>query len=48
MENWNDGIPIPYDEDADPDRFWIKDISDVSKPKQKGFLTDIIYFMRGM
>lgn len=48
MDTWENGIPIPYDEDKDPDRFWVKDISDVVKPKQLGFLTDIIYFMRGM
>jgi len=41
-------IPTPYDEDKDPDKFWNKDLSDDAIPSQKGFLTDMIYYMRGM
>lgn len=43
-----DEAPIPYDETKDPDRFWVTDASDKAKPSQPGFISDLIYNMRGM
>lgn len=40
--------PSPYREEDDPDRFWTKDLYDSAIPKRKGFITDLIYTMRGM
>jgi len=40
--------PTPYREEDDPDRFWVRDLYDNAIPKQKGFITDLIYHMRGM
>lgn len=48
MPDVSDKIPFPYDEDKDPDKFWFKDLADNAMPKQKGFITDLVYFMRGM
>jgi len=50
---WVDDCPIPYDESLDPDPFWIKgphaycDPADEHMPKSKGFITDMIYTLRG-
>jgi hypothetical protein len=40
--------PVPYREEDDPNKFWGPDLYDSALPKQKGFLTDMVYFMRGM
>lgn len=40
--------PTPYREEDDPAPFWSQDLYDHVVPKQKGFLTDLIYTMRGM
>lgn len=39
--------PVPYNEDADPEKFWIKDPADKMLPHNKGFITDFVYFLRG-
>jgi hypothetical protein len=40
--------PTPYREEDDVNRFWVRDLYDNAIPKQKGFITDLIYHMRGM
>lgn len=40
--------PAPYREEDDPDKFWVNDNYDSAIPEQKGFITDLIYHMRGM
>lgn len=40
--------PTPYLEENDPSPFWLPDLYDSAIPQQKGFLTDLVYFMRGM
>lgn len=50
---WKDGCPIPYDEDLDPQPFWKKgphaycDPADEHQPRSRGFITDLIYTLRG-
>lgn len=46
--DFDDYTPFPYDEAEDPDRFWKPDPFDSCLPKQKGFITDLVYYMRGM
>lgn len=46
--------PIPYDENEDPDKFWLEeewggvDPFDQYLPSQKSFVTDLVYATRGM
>lgn len=40
--------PTPYYEEKDPNPFWKSDLYDSAVPQQKGFLTDLVYYMRGM
>lgn len=50
---WRDGKPLPYDENEDPNPFWksgrysYKDEGDGFLPSKKGFVTDLIYMLRG-
>ena len=45
--------PEPYDEDQDPNPFWregdyaYEDPGDTMLPSRKGFITDLVYYMRG-
>lgn len=41
-------VPVAYREEDDPDKFWSPDLCDYAMPKQKGFISDLVYFMRGM
>lgn len=45
---YGDEPPVPYDEAKDPNPFWSADLYDHALPKNKGFLTDMVYTMRGM
>lgn len=40
--------PEPYDENDDSDIFWDQEYFDQFMPKQKGFITDLVYATRGM
>lgn len=46
-EGYGDEEPTAYDESADPNKFWGPDLYDHAMPKRRGFLTDLIYTMRG-
>lgn len=48
LNEWDNVAPVPYDEDKDPDKFWKPDLYEHILPKQRGFITDMVYFMRGM
>ena len=39
--------PQPYDENKCSDKFWYKDPCDEYLPSQKGFITDLVYHLRG-
>jgi hypothetical protein len=39
--------PLPYDEDAAPNKFWKPDPYDYVIPARKGFITDYVYSLRG-
>ena len=54
-DNWTDeGKPMPYDEDNAKDKWWNKsfcggeDPFDRAIPKTKSFVTDLVYYTRGM
>jgi hypothetical protein len=48
LHGYTDEPPTAYREEDDKDKFWCDDLYDHAIPKQKGFLTDLIYMMRGM
>jgi hypothetical protein len=48
MRGYGEESPVPFIEDADLDKFWKEDLYDYMLPSQKGFITDVVYFMRGM
>lgn len=48
LAGYKEHPPAPYYEENDPDKFWQPDLYDHAMPKQKGFLTDLVYAMRGM
>lgn len=48
LKGYTDAPPVPYREEDDKNPFWEEDLYDHAMPKQKGFLTDLVYMMRGM
>jgi hypothetical protein len=43
-----DALISPFDESKDSDIFWKPEVGDEGLPSRKGFITDVVYYMRGM
>ncbi len=43
-----DALIPPFEEEKDTDIFWEPEYGDEALPSRKGFITDIVYYMRGM